>query len=487
MSSKTMGEVLLGALAPHPPLLIPEIGLDALAGVENTLQAMMCLAETVKGLEPDVVVVISPHGPLLPDGIGIRAIETLEGDFGQFGASHIALSYDNDLELLEALLEEGKTVDYPLRRVDWPVIRTYGWSPRLDYATLVPLYYLDQVGVHTPILAMGMGFLPPWELYEFGAVLRQAIHRMGRRGVVIASGDLSHRLTKDAPNGYTPQGKVFDETLWHFLEQGNVEGLLDIDIELLEEAGECGYRSLIMLLGCWDKDDLVTIPLSYEGPYGVGYGVCVMHSIGQQVPSCLRSDPDSMPGSSGLGGNPSSTVCKEHATGHVNGHVLVRLARKTVEALAKDEAVPECTRVNLPQDLPVSAGVFVSIKKHGELRGCIGTIGPTKPDLVSEVVYVAGQASTADPRFDPIAPDELKDLSYSVDVLGPPELVDDLDDLDPKRYGVIVEAGRRKGLLLPDLEGIDSVAQQVSIARSKAGIGQNEDVKLFRFSVQRYL
>jgi len=167
-------------------------------------------------------------------------------------------------------------------------------------------------------------------------------------------------------------------------------------------------------------------------------------------------------------------------------HPLAQLARNTVEAIARGEAVPEGGSVKLPRDLPARAGVFVSLRKAGELRGCIGTIVPTQRDLAREVIHVAREASTADPRFAPVGAQELVDITYSVDVLGEPELVEGIEELDPEAYGVIVEAGGRKGLLLPDLEGISSAEQQVAIARRKAGINADEPVQLYRFQVQRY-
>jgi hypothetical protein len=132
------------------------------------------------------------------------------------------------------------------------------------------------------------------------------------------------------------------------------------------------------------------------------------------------------------------------------------------------------------------AGVFVSIHKRGELRGCIGTIEPQRNNVAEEIITNAISSATRDPRFLPITPDELKDLSYSVDVLTKPEPIRSKDQLDSKRYGVIVEAGFRKGLLLPDLEGVDSVDYQIDICRQKGGIAPHEPVKLYRFEVKRY-
>jgi len=132
------------------------------------------------------------------------------------------------------------------------------------------------------------------------------------------------------------------------------------------------------------------------------------------------------------------------------------------------------------------AGVFVSIHKFGGLRGCIGTFEPATENVAEEIIANAISSATRDPRFPAVAPNELKDLSYSVDVLTKPEPIESQDQLDPKRYGVIVESGFRRGLLLPDLEGVDTVDYQIDICRQKAGIMPNEPIKLYRFEVKRH-
>jgi len=170
-----------------------------------------------------------------------------------------------------------------------------------------------------------------------------------------------------------------------------------------------------------------------------------------------------------------------------NLHPLVQLVKETIEnyvrhgktITAPEELTPEMER---------RAGTFVSIHKHGMLRGCIGTIEPTQTNVAQEVIQNAISAATQDPRFPPIVSEELADLDIKVDVLGEPEPVESLEELDPRRYGVIVKSTRdwRKGLLLPDLEGVDTVEYQVDVARLKAGIGPDEPIELYRFEVVRY-
>lgn len=468
------GQVLLTALSPHPPLLIPEIGREHLVQVEKTRQAMETLGQTVVGIQPDVVVVISPHGPVLEEGIALWGGEKLQGDFGQFGAPRVSLEWSNDRELLRAVIAAGAGEEYTLVELDEVMARTYGWQRRLDYATLVPLYYLAQAGVDASLLSLGMGLLPYPTLYRFGTILKEAILRTGRRAVVIASGDLSHRLMPGAPAGYSPSGKVFDEKLWELLQKGNFAAVLDLDKKLIQQAGECGLRPLIMMLGCLEGREVRVEALSYEGPFGVGYGVCLFHP-GQERPERRlfpRLGEDAQENTSNSQNRPESP--------------LVSLARRAVAARVRGESLPQPDASEFPPDLPERAGVFVSIKKRGELRGCIGTIAPTQPALAEEIIYNAIQAATADPRFPPVTAEELPELTFSVDVLSEPEAVDSIEELDPRRYGVIVQAGGRRGLLLPDLPGIDTPETQVAIARRKAGISGHVPVKLFRFEVKRY-
>lgn len=166
-------------------------------------------------------------------------------------------------------------------------------------------------------------------------------------------------------------------------------------------------------------------------------------------------------------------------------HPLVELARKTIDSFVRHGRVIDPPQNTIPE-MKEQAGVFVSIKKRGQLRGCIGTFEPTQPNVAEEIIHNAISAATRDPRFPPVNPGELSELSISVDLLTAPERVEGIDDLDPKTFGVIVERGWQRGLLLPDLEGIDTAEQQVEIACRKAGLDPDETITLYRFQVKRY-
>ncbi|MEK6681778.1 MAG: AmmeMemoRadiSam system protein A [Nitrospirota bacterium] len=166
-------------------------------------------------------------------------------------------------------------------------------------------------------------------------------------------------------------------------------------------------------------------------------------------------------------------------------HPFVKLAKDAISEYVKNRRIltpPE----NLTAEMKGRAGVFVSLKKRGMLRGCIGTFSPATSNIAEEIIQNAISAAINDPRFSPVAPSELEEIDYSVDVLSAPEKVSGPEGLDPKIYGVIVKGGSRRGLLLPDIEGVDTVEEQVEIAKRKAGIYPYEPVELYRFEVKRY-
>lgn len=456
--------VVLGAIVPHPPIIIPEVGGRELAKVAATREAMQELARRVKEAGPEAIVIISPHTAFFQDVVTLAVQPRLQGSFASFGVPEVSYTADNDLDLVREIMAACRELEVPAVELTESIKMRFGLREGLDHGVLVPLYYFQEEGIVAPLVVVGVALLPPRVLYNFGRALALASSRQGKRVVVVASSDLSHRLTPDAPAGYDVMGRVFDAKITEAVGKWDVEKIMAIDPELAERAGECGWRPIIMMSGSLDGFAVESQVLSYEGPFGVGYMVAAL-----------------TPGEY-LDGKGRAAKQGEYARGESE---YVKLARASLESYVR-----EGKRLAVPQPLPPGmerrAGAFVSIKKHGRLRGCIGTVEPAQENLAAEIIANAISAGVHDPRFHPVQAHELSQLTYSVDVLTPAEPVTGIEELDPYRYGVIVKSGRRTGLLLPNLEGVTTAEEQIEIASQKAGIRPGEPVELYRFEVERY-
>jgi len=463
--------VVYCGVSPHPPIMVPEVGRAESARVAATQQALLELGRRIKRSGAETLVIISPHAPVFRDVVGINMLPSLKGDLRNFRAEQVTFDLANDRSLVSEIKNKAAELGLMVVELDEDMEKRYVISLRLDHGVTVPLYFLRKAGVELPLVHVSMAVAPVEKLYLFGIAVRRAAELLGRKVALLASGDLSHGLTKDAPSGYLPRGKEFDRQIAELLAGTDVEGMLKMDQSLVQQAGECGYRSIIMMLGALDGYDVKAEVLSYEGPFGVGYLVTSLEPAGKNVERSLLTK---------LQAERQEKISRRRA----GESFLVKVARETLERYVKNEPLPDIS--GIPEEFRTRAGVFVSIKKHGNLRGCIGTVEPTRPNIVEEVVANAISAGNFDPRFQPVREEELDDLEYSVDVLKPPEPVGGINELDPQKYGVIVRAGRRSGLLLPNLEGIDTAEEQISIARQKAGIRPDEKIKLERFEVVRY-
>ncbi len=290
---------------------------------------------------------------------------------------------------------------------------------------------------------------------------------------MIASGDLSHKLKEDGPYGYQEEGPAYDARIMDVMGRGDFGELFTFSEDFCEKAAECGHRSFTMLAGAFDKTCVEAERLSYEGPFGVGYGVCTYRPCGSDGTRNFLEQYE-------------EKERQEIFARREREDAYVRLARYTIEAFVGTGNFPEIPK-GLPEELYQSrAGAFVSLKEDGRLRGCIGTIQAVRGSLAEEIMRNAVSACSEDPRFSPVEAWEVARLTISVDVLGETEKISSPEELDVARYGVIVTRGGKRGLLLPNLEGVDTVEQQIAIAKQKAGIRDHESVELERFEVIRH-
>jgi AmmeMemoRadiSam system protein A len=458
---------IIGAFVlPHPPIILPGIGKGEEKRIRKTAEAFREAARRIRLLAPETIVLTSPHSVMYADYIHISPGEGASGDMRQFRAPEITVKAVYDTEFVRALEELALKNGIPAG--------TQGEkNASLDHGTMLPLLFVNEAYTDYKLVRTGLSGLSPADHYRFGMCIRAAAEKAGRRVVLIASGDLSHKVRAEGPYGYAEEGVQFDREITGAMASGDFLTFLSFTPEFAEKAAECGLRSCIIMAGAFDGVDVESELLSYEGTFGVGYGVASFIPGGENpdryiLDQYLRGEKDKM----------KNIKDKEDD--------YVKLARYSVESFVrtgKRAALPE----RLPEDMTNRrAGVFVSLKKLGNLRGCIGTIAPVTPSVAEEILRNAVSSCSEDPRFDKVRPDELDDLVYSVDVLAPPEPIESAQVLDVRRYGVIVSAGRKRSLLLPNLEGVDTVEQQISIASRKAGIRPDEKISLERFEVVRH-
>ncbi|SHJ28183.1 uncharacterized protein, PH0010 family/AmmeMemoRadiSam system protein A/AmmeMemoRadiSam system protein B [Clostridium cavendishii DSM 21758] len=455
-------------LMPHPPIMIKEVGNGEEKKIENTIKACEKIAKDIESKDVETIIIISPHGLVFRDGIGIITAGEIEGDLKKFRAPHVSMKFAINKKLTQEIIKCSEKRGILTATLDEHSIKNYGAILSLDHGAMVPLYYVGKEKIYN-LVHITYGMLSKMELYSFGMAIKEAVDNLDGKAVLIASGDLSHRLKLSGPYPYSPYGKEFDKKLLDTLQAGNILDLFNLDVKLIKEAGECGLRSLYIMAGAMDGLKIKGNILSYEGTFGVGYGVVSFDfEEGESLYNVLTKFKEN-----------------EHLRRIKEGSEYTRLARKSLDYYYEKSCIYsdfENLPINFKKD---RRGVFVSLKKHGELRGCIGTILPVTSCIAEEISRNAVSAATADPRFPKLKKEELLDIDISVDVLYEPEECE-RKDLDPKNYGVIVSTKNRRGLLLPNLEGVTEVENQLNIALEKAGIDIEDDYKIERFKVERY-
>ena len=476
---------IVGAFAvPHPPIMLPEVGRGEETKISTTTASYEAVADEIARLKPDTIVISSPHSIMYADYFHISPGKKATGNMARFNAPQVKISADYDTELVGEICyiadsygsDDAKNSDIQA----FPAGIEGERDASLDHGTLIPLYYITKKYSDFKLVRIGLSGLPLPMHYEMGQIIQKAVDRLGRRVVYVASGDLSHKMKEDGPYGFAKEGPEYDERIMADLKSAEFGNLLSYDEVFLERCAECGHRSFVMMAGALDGLKVKGQQLSHEATFGVGYGIC-------------RFEVGDADNSRHFLENYREQRIAQLSEKRRREDPYVRLARFSLETYIttgkritqKDIQGKEWD--DLPKEIfSEKAGAFVSIHKDGALRGCIGTILPTCSCVANEIMQNAISAGTTDPRFSAITEKELEFLEMSVDVLDEPEPVNGPEELDVKRYGVIVTSGRKRGLLLPNLEGVDSIEQQIDIACQKAGIHDGEDYTLERFEVIRH-
>lgn len=453
-------------IVPHPPMILPEIGKGDESKVQKTIDSYLEISKEIASLKPETIIVISPHALAYSDCFYLPLSKTLKGSFQRFGVKSVGYEMTNDIELTKSIISYA-------HQNDIEIYSTPSRPDELDHGVMVPLYFIHKYYQDFSIVRISLSGLSIKTHYQMGQAIYQAVNQLLKRAVIVASGDLSHKLTPDGPYGFAAEGPIYDKRMIEAFDTGDFFQLLTIDDYLYQKAADCGRKSFVIMAGALDGYTVKSRLLSYEGPYGVGYAVASFYPlIKDSSRQFLHRFEDYFNDAM------NETRIKEGP--------YVHLARQSLEYYLEHHKI-----MGVPSDLPKEltdskAGVFVSLKINHELRGCIGTISPTADNIALEIIQNAISAGMKDPRFLPVRSEELKNIVYSVDVLAAPEPVHDIIELDPVTYGVIVKYHQRTGLLLPNLEGVDTVEEQLSIALRKAGINPNDPYSIYKFKVIRH-
>jgi AmmeMemoRadiSam system protein A len=458
--------ILRAYVLPHPPLAVSGVGRGDDDKIHATLASLDEVAKEIAKIAPETIIFITPHNVNYTDYFHISPSVSAKGDFSRFNAPDVCLEAQYDTKLAEEIEIFAHVNGISAGRQGEK-------DTKLDHGVMVPMWFINRRYTSYKALRVSPSGMDASEHYRFGKCIAEMAERSGRKTVIIASGDLSHKLSATGPYGVAPEGAVFDDLVTTALSKAEFLPLFTVSDELREQAAECGYNPIMIITGCLDCRKVEPRLYSYECPFGVGYAVV----------GFLLSEYDE---NRNFLEQYSALALKEARERKSSEDAYQLIARQSLEYIVKNgETLP------LPSGLPDEmlnnkAGAFVSLHKNGRLRGCVGTITPTTDNIALEIIRNAVSAGFHDNRFEKVTVSELPLLTYKVDILSAPEMISGPEKLDVKRYGVIVSSGYKRGLLLPNLEGINTVEEQVAIARRKGGIPESAPIKLERFEVTRH-
>lgn len=456
-------------LVPHPPLIISGVTDTDTSDLDSTRRSYLKACQTILDGKPDTIIICTPHNIQYREYFHISPGSHASGSMAEFNVPDVRVDVDYDEEFVAALCQMANEQDLP--------VSTAGEKDAaLDHATVIPLYFLEQVAggpVPAKIVRLSPSGLSLLDHYRLGQMITQTADKLGRKVAFIASGDLSHVLQEYGPYGFDAVGPGYDRIMIDVLEHGQFNELFSFTEEMRARARECGHRPIVILTGCLDGRDVAIQALSYHDMLGIGYCVC------QFVPGAENKTRHFYEEYKKL-------LREALRKRREKEDEYVSLARRAITGY-----VVYGTHMSLPESLPMALtkkqnGVFISLYKMDLLRGYAGTYYPFCACTGEEIISNAIAAACENPDYSPVTEDELDDLVINVDVLSEPEIVSSLSKLDSKKYGIIVSSGDRQGLMLPDMEGVDTVAMQVSMARYKAGISEDEPVQIQRFTVDRH-
>ncbi len=460
--------MIIGAVTmPHPPIALKEIGEGEELKIQETVQSCMEVAKWIAEVKPDTIVLLSPHAVMYKDYFNISDGTSAYGSMSQFSAPEVSFKPKYDKAFTDALTSLCHENEFPAGN-------DHDREVFLDHGTMVPLYFINQFYKDYELVRIGLSGETLLKHYEFGTYIKETAKKLDRKVVIVASGDMSHCLKLEGPYGFKVEGVEYDQNLVQTLKHANFMELFDYSESVIDNAMSCGHRSYEIMAGCLDGSLVDTTFYSYQDTFGVGYGVFRYVVVGEDQNRCFLKKY-------------YEREKARIAYFEKDEDAYIKLARMALQQYLEEGITMEVPR-DLPEEMYTSKqGVFVSIYENHNLRGCIGSIEAKTNCVAEEIIRNAIASASKDLRFAPVTKEELPFLEIVIDVIGGRTVVESLEELNPQKYGVIARREGQMGMLLPKMDGVDTVAKQVRIAKAKGKIHPKaEDVVYERFEVKRH-
>lgn len=429
-----------GYIVPHPPILLPQIGKEALQQLSQTAAAYDKIAREISEYQPETIVIISAKAIGYSDYIHISPNAHAAGNFGKYNHPEYAISVDYDEELRERICALAKRNRIPAgtRGDDAPV---------LDTGTMVPLFFINQYFGNYKVVRISMSQLSCEQHDRLGQCITAAAEDIERNIVVIASGELSQRLHHDSPYGYAKEAAVFDQVILQAIQDNDLDTLAHINPDLIEKSAQRGLPALQILKGAIGDSLFRSSLYSYEAPFGIGYAVAAFHNKDQ---------------------NPYTSLARSA--------MLTYLADGKLLSPSKEAAAL----------LQQRGGVIISLYLNHKLYSCAGTIHPLYPDVAAEIIHNSVAAAFHDPHAPALNKMQIMRCEIVVYVLQDFEPIFFIEDMDVKHDGLIVNSAQKQGIIFPDQAKIHTPTQQLEAALKKADIDKDEYYTMERFTLKRY-
>ncbi len=464
--------VLAAVLVPHPPLIVPAVGKGKEKAFGQTASAFREAMAFLARFRPETVVVVTPYKMAYSDCFHLSPGRGAEGNLGEFGASRVSVRAEYD----EAFVRKLRNL---CRDRQITASTRGGGDPELDIGTVIPLLFLKDALKQFRVVRIGTTALSLGEHYRLGQAVARAADRLGRRVVVVASGELSWSSGKDSPFGFSEKSAAFDRELTAAIERGDLAGMMSLSSAVDSDTVQTALEPLSIMAGAFDQRKVASNLLSYEAPFGMGWAVATFE---------------------GGEADPERNVLAEWQA-HDEAARRERLQKEDgcvkVARFFAEQLVRTGKRPALDADADLlerfsgdlfnrSGAVSVTLYFHGRVRGQVLNVEPTRKNLFEEIAENAMAACSGETGYHPVAIDELDDLVYRVEVMGPLEKVTSAAELDPRVYGLLTRKGRRVGVGFPGLERIVTAEQQMEAVREEAGLLPGEPAEFFRFTVETH-